>query len=224
MSEQRVVQYLIFKLDSLWRRLPQEERHRGREEFAAAIQSCAKEVMTYSYSLAGLKAGADLLLWRISPSLDMLQETTSQLMQTGLGRYLETAYSLLGLTRPSIYVRKPDAQEQAIFSAERGRYLIIYPFTKTPEWYLLSKETRQGMMNEHIRVGKEFSSIRQALIYSFGLDDQEFVVSYETERLEDFQDLVKALRETEGRRYTLKDTPIFVGVHRSLEETLALLG
>ncbi|MBI3459641.1 chlorite dismutase family protein [Candidatus Acetothermia bacterium] len=134
MSEQRVVQYLIFKLDSLWRRLPQEERHRGREEFAAAIQSCAKEVMTYSYSLAGLKAGADLLLWRISPSLDMLQETTSQLMQTGLGRYLETAYSLLGLTRPSIY------------------------------------------------------------------------------------------GETEGRRYTLKDTPIFVGVHRSLEETLALLG
>jgi chlorite dismutase len=171
----------------------------------------------------GLKAGADLLLWRISPSLEALQESASQLLQTGLGRYLEITRAWLGLTRPSIYVRKPDPQEQALFSTERSRYLIIYPFTKTTDWYLLSKEARQGMMNEHIRVGKEFPSVRQVLVYSFGLDDQEFIVSYETDRLEDFQSLVMALRETEARRYTLKDTPIFMGIHRPLEEVLSLL-
>lgn len=224
MTEQHFVHFLIFKLDPMWRRLSEEERRQGRVEFVAAIQSCASQVTTYSYGLVGLKAGADLLLWRISPSLEALQESVSQLLQTDLGRYLEIAHSLLGLTRPSRYVRKPDLQEQAVFSADRSRYLIIYPFTKTTDWYLLSKEARQGMMNEHIRVGKQFPSVRQALVYSFGLDDHEFIVSYETDQLEDFQSLVMSLRETEARRYTLKDTPIFVGIHRPLEEALELFG
>jgi chlorite dismutase len=223
-SEQRFVQFLVFQLAPSWRPLSEEERRQGRAEFVAALQSGAAPVTTYSYSLVGLKSGADLLLWRISPSLEALQESVSRLLQTGLGRRLFIAHSLLGLTRPSLYVRKPDLQEQAVFASNRSRYGIIYPFTKTADWYLLSKEARQGMMNEHIRVGKEFPSVRQALVYSFGLDDQEFIVFYETEQLEDFQSLVMALRETEARRYTLKDTPIFVGVHRPLEETLALLG
>ncbi|MCI2429862.1 chlorite dismutase family protein [Candidatus Acetothermia bacterium] len=223
-NEQRCVQFLVLTLDAAWRRLSQAERGQGRAEFLQTAQSCATEVTTYSYSLVGLKAGADLLLWRMAPSPEILQETTSLLLQTGLGRYLEVSYLCWGLIRPSVYVRKPSTQEQAIFSTARNRYLIVYPFTKTTDWYLLSLDTRQGMMNEHIRVGKGFPSVQQALIYSFGLDDQEFIVSYETDRLEDFQDLVKALRATEARRYTLKDTPIFVGVHRSLEETLALLG
>lgn len=224
MSQPQFVQYLIFKMDPKWRGLSEAQRRQGRTEFADVIQSCATQVTTYGYSLVGLKAGADLLLWRISSSLEALQDSASRLLQTGLGGYLEITQALLGLTRPSIYVRKPDPQTQAIFSTERKRYLVIYPFTKTADWYLLSKEARQGMMNEHIRVGKQFPSVRQALVYSFGLDDQEFIVSYETDQLEDFQSLVMALRETEARRYTLKDTPIFVGIYRPLEETLALLG
>jgi chlorite dismutase len=224
MAEQRFVQFLVFKLDPLWRRLPEEERRRGRAEFASAIESPSSHTTTYSYSLVGLQEGADLLLWRSSASLEALQETASQLLQTSLGRYLDITHSLLGLTRPSVYVRKPDSQEQAVFSLERSRYLIIYPFTKTAEWYLLSKEARQGLMNEHIRVGKGFQSIRQVLVYSFGVDDQEFIVAYETDDLAAFQDLVMALRETEARRYTQKDTPIFTGIYRPLTQALALLG
>jgi len=224
MSEPRFVQFLIFKLDPAWRRLSEEERRRGRKELVTVIENCKTQVTTYSYSLVGLKAEADLLLWRIGPSLEAFQESVSQLLRTGLGRYLEIAHSLLGLTRPSIYVRKPDPQAQAVFSVKRSRYLIIYPFTKTTDWYLLSKEARQGLMNEHIRVGKEFPSVRQSLVYSFGLDDQEFIVAYETDHLEDFQELVMALRETEARRYTLRDTPIFTCIYRPLADALALLG
>ena len=88
----------------------------------------------------------------------------------------------------------------------------------------MSKEARQGMMNEHIRIGHEYPAVRQLLVYSTGLDDQEFVVSYETEDLDAFQQLVIALRDTEARRYTLRDTPIYTCVYRSLEDTLDLLG
>ena len=121
-------------------------------------------------------------------------------------------------------MKKPTDQEQSQFSGERSRYLIVYPFTKSTEWYLQSRETRQGVMNEHMRVGHDFPMVRQALAYSFGLDSQEFVVAYETDDLVAFGDLVRALRGTESRRSTVSDTPILLGIHRPLDEILALLG
>ncbi len=216
--------YTLFKAELDWRRLPPKERQKGRTEFAAAIESCSSKIRTYSYSTVGLKAQGELLLWQISSSLEALQESAAQLLQTGLGRYLEIRYSLLGLVRPSHYVKRPSIQEQALSQPKRLKYLIVYPFTKTTDWYLMSQEARQGMMNEHIRVGHQFPSVRQVLAYSFGLDDQEFVVTYETDSLEDFQDLVMALRDTEARRFTQRDTPILVAIHRPLAEALQLLG
>ena len=49
-------------------------------------------------------------------------------------------------------------------------------------------------MNEHMRVGRGYPSVRQALAYSFGLDDQDFIVAYETDDLAAFGDLVRELR------------------------------
>jgi chlorite dismutase len=95
---------------------------------------------------------------------------------------------------------------------------------KTAEWYLLDREARQAMMNEHIKVGHQYPMVQQLLAYSFGLDDQEFIVAYETDDLPAFLDLVYALRMVEGRKYTLRDTPILAGIHRPLPRILALLG
>lgn len=223
-AERRFIKHTLFKVDPAWRRLPGEERSAGRREFAQVVESSSSTICTYSYSIVGLKARGDLLLWQITDSLEALQELTSRMLQTGLGRYLEIADSLLGRVRPSMYVRRQTTQDQALTQPDRLRYLIVYPFTKTIDWYLLSADARQGMMNEHIRVGHHYPSVRQVLAYSFGLDDQEFVVTYETDELEDFQDLVMALRDTEARRYTLNDTPIMVGIHRPLDEALELLG
>jgi chlorite dismutase len=100
----------------------------------------------------------------------------------------------------------------------------VYPFTKSTDWYLLSREARQGVMNEHMRVGHEYPMVRQALAYSFGLDGQDFVVAYETDDLIAFGDLVRALRGTESRRSTVRDTPILLGIHRPIGEILSLLG
>ncbi len=223
MSDFQFVQYLALKLDAAWRRLPESERRLGREQFAQELAR-AENIRSFAYSTLGLKSDTDLFLWRMSDSPEPLQESLSCLLLTGLGRYLELAHSFVGLIHGSTYVRRQDKQEQAIFELDRQRYLIVYPFSKTIEWYLMSKEARQGMMNEHIRIGHEYPAVRQLLVYSTGLDDQEFVVSYETEDLAAFQQLVVALRDTEARRYTLRDTPIFTCVYRPVAETLALLG
>jgi chlorite dismutase len=131
--------------------------------------------------------------------------------------------SLWGFTRPSQYSKARSKQEIDTFAETRKTYLIIYPFSKTTEWYLMSREVRQGMMNEHIRVGKQYEDISQLLLYSFGLQNQEFVVVYETDNLVKFSDLVNELRDTEARRFTLKDTPLHTAIyHGPPEETLKL--
>lgn len=220
----QLVQVLTLRVDPVWRRLPDEQREASVAEFRAVADRAAQTAPAVSYSMVGVRRDADLLLFRTAPSLSDLEETASLLLRSGVGRYCAVAHSFIGLIRPSRYVKKPTAQEQAIFSDARGAYLIVYPFTKTHEWYRLSREARQGMMNEHIRIGHDFPQVRQLLAYSTGLDDQEFIVAYDTDDLVAFQDLVIALRETEARRFTRSDQPILTAVHRPLADALRLLG
>lgn len=218
------VQYLFLRVDPQWRRLDARTRASGRNELTEAIGATAPSITTYAYSTLGLKTGAELMLWWKSTDAVAVQDALGALLSTGLGRYCEVAHTLWGLTRPSIYTKRRTVQEQAVDESTRLRYLVVYPFSKTVEWYLMSRDARQGMMNEHMRIGHEFDDVRQVLLYTTGLDDQEFIVAYETDQLERHQDLVIALRSTEARRYTLRDTPIFTAIHRPLEEALALLG
>jgi len=224
-GDQTYIQALAFGLDPAWRRLSDDERHEDGCRFAEAyVAGELESVRSIAYSSVGLEPGVDLLLWRMAPSVDALEATAAGLLRAGLGRWLTVRHSLIGRIGPSQYVRKPTDQEQSLFSGERSRYLVVYPFTKSTDWYLLSKEARQGVMNEHMRVGHEYPTIRQALAYSFGLDSQEFVVAYETDDLVAFGDLVRALRSTESRRSTVSDTPILLGIHRPIDEILSMLG
>jgi chlorite dismutase len=223
-NDQQMLQVLTLRVDPAWRRLPADTRESDADAFRTAVTRAGRAVLTLPYSMIGLRADADLLFVRVASSVELLEDTASELLRAGMGRWMTVTHALTGFIRASRYVRKPGTQEQALISGERGRYLIVYPFTKTADWYRLSRETRQGMMNEHIRVGHDFPQVRQLLAYSTGLDDQEFIVAYETDDLAAFQDLVTALRETEARRYTLRDTPILTAVHRSVDDLLALLG
>jgi chlorite dismutase len=223
MTDRRYVHALALGLDAAWRRLSREERCQSAEEFAAAV-GAESDVTTFAYSMVGLKPGTDLLLWSLAPSLDALEERSASFLRTGMGRWMKVQESFLGIIQPSQYVKKPTPQEQSLFSGERSRYLIVYPFTKSTDWYLLAREARQGIMNEHMRVGHDFPEVRQLLAYSFGVDDMDFLVAYETDDLPKFGELVRALRGTDSRRSTIRDTPLLTGIHRPIEEITALLG
>jgi chlorite dismutase len=222
---QTYIQALALRLDPAWRRRTDDERRDDGRLFCEATNAAAGDgVRSISYSSVGLEPGVDILFWQMAPSVDALEAAGARLLRTGLGRWLSVEHSLIGRIGPSQYVRKATEQEQSLFAGERSRYLVVYPFTKSTDWYLLSKESRQGIMNEHMRVGHEYPTIRQALAYSFGLDGQDFVVAYETDDLVAFGDLVRALRGTESRRSTVSDTPILLGIQRPVDEIVALLG
>jgi chlorite dismutase len=224
-GEGTYIQALGLGLDPAWRRRTDEERHDDGCRFSEAVVAAELDgVRTISYSSIGLEPDVDILLWRMAPGVDVLESTAAALLRAGLGRWLTVSQSFIGRIGSSQYVRKPTDQEQSLFTGDRSRYLVVYPFTKSTDWYLLSKDARQGVMNEHMRVGHEYPTIRQALAYSFGLDSQDFVVAYETDDLVAFGDLVRALRSTESRRSTVSDTPILLVIHRPIDEILTLLG
>ena len=224
MSDERFVHAWLLRLDPAWRRLPAEERRADVDAFCAAAGRTEQRVMQHAYSTIGLRAEGDVLLWRMADSIEAVEETAADLLASGIGRWLTPAISMVGLTRPSQYVKRPTTQEQSLFSGERSRYLVVYPFSKSTEWYLAPAEERQAVMRGHMKIGHAYPQVRQLLAYSFGLDDQEFIVAYETDELVAFQDLVRELRSSESRRATVRDTPIITGIHRPLGEILGMLG
>jgi chlorite dismutase len=207
------VQAAALGIDPGWRRLPDDERCRDAEAWTAAeAETAGSGVRTLTYSSVGIEPGVDLLLLRLAASLDDLEAAGARLARSGLGRWLTLRHSLIGRIAPSQYVATPSDRERSVLDGTPARYLIVYPFTKTADWYLLSREARQGIMNEHMRVGRGYPTIRQLLAYSFGLDDGDFLVAYDTDDLASFGDLVRELRGTESRRSTVSDRPVLVGV------------
>ena len=223
-DETTYIQAVALGLDPVWRRTPTEAQ---ADEIAALLDAeaatTAAGIRTLTYSTIGLEPGVDLLLFRLAPSIEALETAGARLARSGLGRWLSVRHSLLGRIGASQYVRRPTDQERSLLDGEPAGYLIVYPFTKSTDWYLQSREERQAIMNEHMRVGHRFPTVRQLLAYSFGLDDQDFVVAYDTDDLSAFGDLVRELRGTESRRSTIRDTPLLLGVHRPLAEILGRL-
>ncbi len=227
-TRRQFVNFAFYQVDPAWRRLTADARERGKCQFIDVVKTYEPDMLILPYSLVGIRGDCDLMLWRIGYDLQHFQGMTARLLSTDLGRYLTTPYSYLAMTKRSTYVRDhrhPDQEGTRLrLTPGKFRYLFVYPFVKTRAWYRLTQAARQGMMNEHIAIGHKFPTVRLNTTYSFGLDDQEFVVAFETDKPQDFLDLVMELRQAETSNYTLKDTPIFTCIHGELREVLDLLG
>jgi len=216
--------YSFYRVTPAWLTLPKDDKGRAIGDVLARVEEARGQMAIRSYSTLGLKRDADFLLWLISRELPPIQALASALRKTAMGPYLEVSHTFLAVTRESTYVKDHRHEVKVNVEPGRGEYLFVYPFVKTREWYLLPVEERQKMMNAHIRMGHEFPGIRINTSYAFGLDDHDFVVAFEGDDPKDFVSLVMRLRETEGSRYTQRDTPIFTCVQQPLEEILWSLG
>jgi chlorite dismutase len=217
--ERHFVKYTFLKVDPAWRRLDPDERAEHKREFIAACEDFAEQRLLRAFSTVGTRGDADLMLLTQATNLDRIHEFHVVLQQSGLMSWMTIPYSYLALTKESEY---SDESRLEVRPA-RGKYMFVYPFVKTRDWYLLDKDERWRIMQEHIRVGREYPTVDLNTSYSFGLDDQEFVVAFETDEPRDFLDLVQRLRTTESSRFTKRDTPTFTCVSASVERALAAL-
>lgn len=221
MADRQLNLYAAYAYTDAYFALGDEERRAVRRQIADEAAGAAE--VTNLYTVFPARPDTDFLVWSAWGASEDGRETEAAFAgyharAEGWRRFVRPTQTLWGYTRVSQYARGKSEQDMDPFDGERQRYFVAYPFSKTKEWYLMSMDARQGQMNEHIKLGKGYPEIKQLLLYSFGLQDQEFVVAYEMADLPKFSKLVNELRMTEARRHTLLDTPLITGILRTPEE------
>jgi chlorite dismutase len=224
------VNFLFYRVLPEWRRLPLDVREEHRREFAETLRkwNVPDTMKVLTYSLVGTRADTDLLLWRICYSLPCLQEMAADLLRTKMSGYLEMPYSYLGMTRRSEYAigdeHEPAHMSRGIVRPGNARYLFMYPLVRTRAWYMLPFEDRQRMVHELVEIGREFPDVHPHVVYSFGLDDQDFLIALETDKPEACIERVMRIRDAEASPYAQRDTPMFTCVRAGIEEMLENIG
>jgi chlorite dismutase len=203
-----------------------------RDELSALIDEMSKRegVVLRPYSLVGTRGDADFMLWTVSENIEDFQWFSTCLNKTNMAPFLESPYHYLAMTKRSTYVTHHEHEGQEgksnrmVIKPGDRKYLFVYPFVKTRAWYRLPLEERQSIMDVHIAMGHKYPTVKINTTYSFGLDDQEFVVAFESDSMADFLDLVHEMRESEASTFTVRDTPSFTCVAATPEEMLAAIG
>ena len=221
MAGRHYVKFTFLKLDPAWRRREPDQRAADKQEFAAACNDFAEDLFLRAYSLVGTRGDADLMIRAAAPRLEAIHELHVVLNQSGLMGWAHVSHSFLAMTKESVYSDEP--QPLAPREGSERRFLMVYPMWKRRDWYRLPAEERMRVMRSHIETGRRYSGIEINTAYSFGLDDQEFVVSFNADDPGEFLDLVQELRGTESSAYTESETPIFTCISASVERALDAL-
>jgi chlorite dismutase len=225
-QRRQFMNYSFYRLDPVFRRLPADERRAAGIEFNELVHGweASDDLILRTYSLVGLRAGVDFMLWQIAFDPLCFQAMESAIRRSQLGAYLSQEHSFLSLQRRSPYVNKTKGAGEGVeLLPGQGKFLFVYPFTKTRSWYRLSPHARQGMMDEHIAVSSQFKGVNLNTSYSYGIDDQDFMVAFDSDYPQEFVDLVGRLRYTEASLYTQRDTPMFACVKTPIDAILAQL-
>jgi chlorite dismutase len=220
--EGQYVAYTCYRVDPAWRRLPVEERQAAKDAFAEVVEDFADRYAELrAYTTTGVRADTDFFLWKITDRYEDLGDLGAALNGTPLAGWLETPYSYLATTKASQYTSARRARKLA---PQGSPYLVVYPFVKVRPWYALTEAERQRAMDGHINIGREeFPGIKNHSSSSVGIDDQQFMTSFECDEPADIKLQMLRQRDSEASRYTERDTPIFVGRHVTIREALAAL-
>ncbi len=220
-NDQYYFNFSFFKVDPKWRWMADL----AKEESAKEVENIIKNsgIMFRSYSNLGLRDDTDFLFWFAAKTVKEIQIVIEKLYKTVFGKYIIPSITYLSCTRPSIYAKEPKVQG-FLTGNNPKEHVIVYPFTKTREWYLLPKEKRQEIMDEHIAVSKKYPQIILNTTYSFGIHDEDFLLAFEVDDIRDFQDLIMDLRETQVSTYVKNDIPMIVCVKKDIIPLITSMG
>ena len=215
--------FSFYKVDAKWRWLNDIAKDEAAKEFSNLVEVTNTKMKVRTYSTLGLRPDTDFMLWMIADSIEKMQILTSKVYSTIIGKYVELSHVYLSCIRQSVY--STNKVLPGFMTDEKPmKYVVVYPFIKAREWYLLPFEERKKMMQEHIAVGRKFPQVRLNTSYSFGINDQDFMLAFETNDLIIFQDLIIQLRETRVSKYVTKDTPMIVCVYKGMEDIVKSIG
>ena len=220
MAEERYASYPVFKFDRA--AAHGLDRAVASKELAALLEKFESKVQTRGiYSTGAFSARGDVMFWWVAETVDDIEELLTEVKRTQLGAALEPVEAFLGVTQPAEFAR--DHQPAFIKGEPPKRYICVYPFVRTPEWYLLEPAERGGLLREHGEAGREFPDVLANTTSAFGLGDYEWILCFEADSPVRIVELIRRLRATEARRYTKVEIPFFSGIRRDVGELIDAL-
>jgi hydrogen peroxide-dependent heme synthase len=175
-----------------------------------------------AYSTVGFRADTDLMLWLVGQSPDAMQDALVALGRTQAGRELDLTWSFMGVVKPAEFTA--DHAPAFVKGEPPKRYACVYPFVRTPEWYLLPPEKRSALLREHGEIGREFPDVLANTTSAFGINDWEWILAFEADELDRIVDCIRRLREAAARRYTKEEVPFVTGIRKDVRVVFADLG
>lgn len=222
------VKFSFYRLPNEARRLPLPERAALGAELEALLLDAGEAMLTRVYSTAGTRGDVDFLVWQVHDDLSVITDWHARLNRSSVGAWLERPHSFLSMTMRSQYTNElhegSERRERLRTDGGTNEYLFVYPMAKTKAWYRLPQADRQRMMDEHIAVGHRYHGIKINTTYSYGLDDQEFVVAFEGDDPGEFLALVRELRGSDSTQFTEFDTPMFTCRRVAIDSLAGHLG
>ncbi|MGA2011323.1 MAG: hydrogen peroxide-dependent heme synthase [Solirubrobacteraceae bacterium] len=213
--------YAAFRAARVRAELPRNERAAIVADAERVLSATAGVAVRGAYDTAGYRADVDLMVWLAGPSADALQDALGGLRRSTLGLALEPFWTSIGVHREAEFSK---SHVPAFYAGEPARrYLCVYPFVRTPEWYLLAPEQRRTLLAEHGRMGRDYPDVRANTVSAFGLGDYEWLLAFEADDLVRIVDLIRHLRGSAARLYTKNELPFITGVRKPLAEIIDAL-
>ncbi|HZD17289.1 MAG TPA: hydrogen peroxide-dependent heme synthase [Actinomycetota bacterium] len=217
MTETVYAIYPIFRRLEGFRRLDGDAVAREVEDLFAEWEEGVQ--VRGVYSTVGFRADSDLMLWLVAATADELQDAVVAFGRTEAGRELELRWSFLGVVKPAEFTS--DHAPAFVRGEPPKRYLNVYPFVRSPEWYLLPAEERSAMLRAHGEIGREFPDVLANTTSAFGLGDWEWILAFEADELDRIVDCIRRLREAEARRFAKKEIPFVTGIRKDVRAAFA---
>ena len=221
--DKQFVSFMFFRINSEYRKLDDDTKSKFKKEFQNVYEEFSSDFLLFSYSLVGFDSKADMMFWRVGTSLDLVQDMTAKLYRTNLGNYLETADNYLSVTKKMMFV-SDSSEDRFHINAGEKKYLFLHPLVKGKEWFTMSTDDRDTLIEESFMVGKKFPNIKIHLTHAFGFNEQEYIISFETDEPRDFLALAEELKVSSANRFTLRGMPVYTCRRRPLYECLDALG
>ncbi len=217
MTDQVYASYPVFRFD---RTAAQGlDRDVAAKELAALLERFESKVSTRGvYTTSAFTARADLMFWWLAESVDDIEELLVEVKRTQLGAALEQVEAFLGVTQPAEFAR--DHLPAFAKGEDPKKYICVYPFVRTPEWYLLDPSQRGAILREHGEAGREFPDVLANTTSAFGLGDYEWILCFEADSPVRTVELIRRLRATEARRYTKVEIPFVSGIRKDIGEAI----
>ena len=185
-------------------------------------QLAAKDVVVRGvYDVQALRADADFMVWWHAESSDDLQDAFARFRKTTLGQHCEPVWSVMALHRPAEFNKSHVPAFLA--DEEPRRYVCVYPFVRSLEWYVLPDEERRAMLAEHGQMGRDYPDVRANTVAAFALGDYEWVLAFEADELHRIVDLMRHLRGSRARLHVREELPFYTGLRRPVAEIVASL-